>query len=635
VIQVPEINMLLKKAYSQLKKAIRVKSRVQNQAAALYEPLDSKRREIRIAKLNPGDFSDDIHCTLFKVSLDDNPQYEALSYVWGDTGVTRQISLNGSPYQVTESLEIALRHLRLPSEDRILWVDAICINQRDVPERNVQVRHMGSVYETASKVIAWLGEESGDSNLAFDAFEALPKGEELHWDPGRNQHFEDQFLQREYISAMKQILRRPWWHRLWTAQESILGPILEFTCGHRCISAELLFALANSWFIHKISCCSGYLRKNSGLYGFSNSMLFIGDLCFDRQEKSEHGLLSLLMSYRSRKCADPRDKIYGLLGLCPDHEKSSIIPDYSVPISQVYEDVALIIIEKHESLDILGQICSRFFGGVELWRNIHPSWVPNWATEDTYPAGQFRNLRTRQRQIIHYEASLGAIASFKYPQRGRISLRGVFCGAIATLGRPQIPGSTDAHSWKALLKEWRELARIEKFPNRSYFAKTPTTCYDAYWQTLCCSLLPLRSIPQNLDDIHNYTRTLENMEYRSWHEAWWDWIMRFDANLSHLDSVSSHYTGAEIHAFDSQVYESVNMRRLLVSDNDRWLGLAPMDAQVGDKIVLLGGGKVPYIVRPKDGAEIGCYELIGDAYVHGIMDGEAWNPELLEEIVLV
>jgi hypothetical protein len=79
----------------------------------------------------------------------------------------------------------------------------------------------------------------------------------------------------------------------------------------------------------------------------------------------------------------------------------------------------------------------------------------------------------------------------------------------------------------------------------------------------------------------------------------------------------------------------VNMRRLLVSDNDRWLGLAPMDAQVGDKIVLLGGGKVPYILRPKDGAETGYYELIGDAYVHGIMDGEAWNPELLEEIVLV
>jgi hypothetical protein len=635
VIQDPGINMPRKKGRSQRKKAIRAKNRVQNQAAALYERLDSKRREIRIAKLNAGDFSDDIHCTLFKVSLDDNPQYEALSYVWGDTGVTRQISLNGSPYQVTESLEIALRHLRLPSEDRILWVDAICINQRDVPERNVQVRHMGSVYETASKVIAWLGEESGDSNLAFDAFEALPKDKELHWDPEKNQHFEDKFLQREYVSAMKQILRRPWWHRLWTAQESILGPVLEFTCGHRCISAEPLFALANSWFIHRRFCCSGYLWKNSGLNRFSDSMLFIDDLRSDRQEKSGHELLYLLASHRSRECADPRDKIYGLLGLCPDHEKSSIIPDYSAPISRVYEDVTLNIIEKHGSLDIFGHICSRIFGGFELWRNINPSWVPNWAAEDTYPVGPLRRLEIRQRQIKHYRASSGAIISLKHLQRGRISLRGVFCGAIALLGSPIIPESSGVINWKALLKEWRDLAEIENFPNRPYAAKTSTTCYNAYWQTLCCSLLPLRSIPQNFGLVNSFKRTLENMEYRSWHEAWWDWIMRFDANLSHLDSVSSHYTGAEIHAFDSQVYKSVNMRRLLVSDNDRWLGLAPMDAQVGDKIVLLGGGKVPYILRPKDGAETGYYELIGDAYVHGIMDGEAWNPELLEEIVLV
>jgi hypothetical protein len=635
VIQDPGINMPRKKGRSQRKKAIRAKNRVQNQAAALYEPLDSKRREIRIAKLNPGDFSDDIRCTLFKVSLDDNPQYQALSYVWGDPGVTRQISLNGSPYQVTESLEIALRHLRLPSEERILWVDAICINQRDVPERNVQVRHMGSVYETASKVIAWLGEESGDSNLAFDAFEALPKDKKLHWDPEKNQHFEDKFLQRKYVSAMKQILRRPWWHRLWTAQESILAPVLEFTCGHRCISAEPLFALANSWFEHRRSCCSGYLRKNLGLNRFSNALISIDDLRVDRDCKSEHGLLSILMSYRSRECADPRDKIYGLLGLCPDHEQNSIMPDYSAPISRVYEDVTLNIIEKHGSLDIFGHICSRVFGGVELWGNINPSWVPNWAAEDTFPIRQFRDLEIRQRQIKHYRASSGAIASFKHPQRGRISLRGVLCGAIAMLGRPKISGSSTDMPWQALLKEWRELAGIEKFPNRPYAAKTSTTCYDAYWQTLCCSLLPLRSIPQNLNNAEGVERTLENMEYRSWHEAWWDWILRFDADSSQLDSVSSTYTGAEIHAFHTKVYLSVNMRRLLISDNDRWLGLAPMDAQVGDKIVLLGGGKVPYILRPKDGTETGCYELIGDAYVHGIMDGEAWNPELLEEIVLV
>jgi hypothetical protein len=77
------------------------------------------------------------------------------------------------------------------------------------------------------------------------------------------------------------------------------------------------------------------------------------------------------------------------------------------------------------------------------------------------------------------------------------------------------------------------------------------------------------------------------------------------------------------------------MRKLFVSEDERWLGLAPMDAEVGDIIALLEGGPVPYILRPRVGEEAGCYELIGDAYVHGLMDGEGWKPDLLQEIVLL
>jgi hypothetical protein len=77
------------------------------------------------------------------------------------------------------------------------------------------------------------------------------------------------------------------------------------------------------------------------------------------------------------------------------------------------------------------------------------------------------------------------------------------------------------------------------------------------------------------------------------------------------------------------------LRKLFVSEDEKWLGLAPMDAKPGDIIALLEGGPVPYILRPMIGKEAGCYELIGDAYVHGLMDGEGWQPDLLQEIVLL
>jgi len=76
------------------------------------------------------------------------------------------------------------------------------------------------------------------------------------------------------------------------------------------------------------------------------------------------------------------------------------------------------------------------------------------------------------------------------------------------------------------------------------------------------------------------------------------------------------------------------MRKFFVSKDEGWLGLAPMEAELGDRIALLEGGSVPYILRPKIGKETE-YELIGDAYVHGIMDGQAWKIDELVNIILV
>lgn len=110
-----------------LKKAVRATARAQDQVTALYTPLITERKETRLVTLCSGNFEDDILCNLSKVSLDDKPSYEALSYVWGDRRITRQIFINGLSKRVTKSLEIILRHLRYVSQPRVLWIDAICL----------------------------------------------------------------------------------------------------------------------------------------------------------------------------------------------------------------------------------------------------------------------------------------------------------------------------------------------------------------------------------------------------------------------------------------------------------------------------------------------------------------------------
>lgn len=110
-------------------------------------------RNIRVIELFPGEPEDQLICRLVEVSLDDPPSYEALSYVWGDANVRQAILCNGSIAQITVSLAQALHWLRLPNAPRILWADAICMNQDDMIERNHQVQLMGQVYSTAAKVI--------------------------------------------------------------------------------------------------------------------------------------------------------------------------------------------------------------------------------------------------------------------------------------------------------------------------------------------------------------------------------------------------------------------------------------------------------------------------------------------------
>ena len=131
-----------------------------------HDPLKSLR-SVRLIRLIPSTVvGGPIELKLFEVSLDEksprkNP-YEALSYVWGSPIGTESLSCNGASLLVTPNCKSALRHLRLTDKSRILWIDAICIDQgktdHAISERNAQVALMGEIYANAERTLCWLGE---------------------------------------------------------------------------------------------------------------------------------------------------------------------------------------------------------------------------------------------------------------------------------------------------------------------------------------------------------------------------------------------------------------------------------------------------------------------------------------------
>jgi hypothetical protein len=240
-----------------------------------YSPLNREKREIRLLKLDastrPGTAL--LSYSLRQVSLDDEPDFIALSYVWGDQLRTSPIAIDGHEVSVTDGLYYALRELAREPPFRPLWADAVCINQRDNAEKTWQVQLMHNIYQSAHHVVAWLGNSRDDSDQIMHQLRRL--GDKISSiqsagpansnerellafvsrDPWAQrkptstnfQHYVSHELQVGEIddSQLRAFLNRPWWRRVWIVQECILAKSIVFACGlHRISFQSLQMAMA-------------------------------------------------------------------------------------------------------------------------------------------------------------------------------------------------------------------------------------------------------------------------------------------------------------------------------------------------------------------------------------------------------
>jgi hypothetical protein len=188
--------------------------------------LDHESKCIRVLDLSPGKGDDELKGTLRVVSLDLSPKFEAVSYTWGKSYGGRKIVVNkDSKLDITDNLHKALLRFRNSLGTRTLWVDALCINQNDIDERSTQVAFMGSIYETASKVLVWLGEYDMASHL--DSWRMRLPHESIRF--GHDRALISKGLNsrgKKFAAALEQALRDSypqWVDRAWIVQEFVLS----------------------------------------------------------------------------------------------------------------------------------------------------------------------------------------------------------------------------------------------------------------------------------------------------------------------------------------------------------------------------------------------------------------------------
>jgi hypothetical protein len=180
-----------------------------------YSSLPLGPDSIRLLRLRPyGNESverTEIQCELVEYTLQDPGKgtdlYEALSYTWGGSNKPRSISINKQNLAVTENLHAALLRLRDRSFERILWIDAICIDQDNLEEKSQQVQLMAKIYSKASHVLVWLGETADNSDKALERIRIAAENESP-----------DSLNDKTIQQAILALLQRPWFRRIWVSE---------------------------------------------------------------------------------------------------------------------------------------------------------------------------------------------------------------------------------------------------------------------------------------------------------------------------------------------------------------------------------------------------------------------------------
>nr|OQO19133.1 hypothetical protein B0A51_12988 [Rachicladosporium sp. CCFEE 5018] len=242
-----------------------------------YEDLDPDLKQIRLLNVKAGQGQEDVNCELQVVSLLDEskPKYETISYVWGDPSAKGSVHLNGIRTEIGLAAEEVLRRFRLREHDRVLWIDAICIDQTNLAERGQQVAMMVDIYSNTTHGLIWLGEHGGDGVAAVQGVTAIYEEaraetenlERLYRTLYRNRRprTSERTLSAEVdLGVVLGFYDAPWFQRLWCVQEAALAN--ESTCYYGYLELPLMKALiAAQWLAFKRLQISFGLNDHPGL----------------------------------------------------------------------------------------------------------------------------------------------------------------------------------------------------------------------------------------------------------------------------------------------------------------------------------------------------------------------------------
>ncbi|KAG4423960.1 hypothetical protein IFR04_002955 [Cadophora malorum] len=556
-----------------------------------------------------------LKCEIRVVNLSDKPIYDTLSYRWGNPGNRKCILVDNRECLITDNLYAALLRMRQKDEKKTIWIDQLCIDQQNQEEKAVQVRLMGQVYSNCHQCLIWMDEVSENVRQA-DAEAIL---DVLSW-------MVDRSLPVPPCTASASAFEGPinalssigvgvhhWWERVWTVQEAILPSNKVFLWGPFRLSWESLTECSHVWTGTGLPAeLSDLMWKPttpdlSAIMDRTFGWLFCNVIWINSAHSQYEEPVQTVIKWCGRRATDPKDKVFGLLGLLPPVMDRVFLDkcNYGTSVAQIYTAFTLDVILNHGNLLPLvvqqRALRGQGTGGLPTWvcdmgdcegRQL-PHQVDRWYLRWWYEACDACAGRELDKESLLSE--LEASESKSSGDITTLNLIGVAVDTIAIIGTRLTESAAKSSAMIAeTLRSWMNIG-------------------SKYHATIAGGLV-------NESFSKAFFRVVVSNKIRDGEQ----WVERQPNNQDFTDISKFVQTGrGTINGLDFW-HRYVENQTFFVTKNGT-MGLGHWETEVGDEVWVFDGSSMPFTIRQKADDIRDDFGYVGCCYADGIMDGEIYD----------
>jgi hypothetical protein len=569
-------------------------------------------------------------CKLVHAPIDNALKYNALSYVWGLQNDQETIAINDKAFSVSVNLCTVLCALFHYTEPHIVWIDAICINQKDDEEKVTQIPLMREIYSRAACVVAWVGREEHDSDTLFASMDFISDLLSKVDRPTSTFTLDEGLLSPEYTldgyllspentvfwNAISRLSLRPWFRRLWVFQEIILAKELMILCGSKTATWASLFHLAKEVRRNHLGGLFTELPEQSKEdidfmmeEDFEYFIYRVGLIREHQMEKTrDTGILmvALLRDIHKLHCTFNVDRIYGLLGLVRGDLRRSIVIDYSLEerFWEVWLSAGkLISMKEPDGLHILLQMADCYDPDKKCPEL--PSWFPDLRNE-------IEVERARAPFSLRDAPATGSLPDLQtFADSNKICVRGLSVDLVEDSFPSKWRWPTDLSyepldipAGLAWHRKCLDLARVSKMQSQDYLEDYLYTLTAGAFDGIIDERLTVhwdKPVNQSKEAFIRMIKYLEGYQ------------------MTDETCDPSHSYELGFRKWADNITLQCRNRAFFTTEHGR-IGLGLSSMTKGDKICIFRGMPWPTVLRWNN--EKSAYSFIGLAYVHGIIEWE-------------